>query len=235
MKNIKAIFFDLDGTLLQFEPVIEKVLWEYLRDQKKCELDEEDYRKLRKWTHWYFAGSDALLQNKDYSDSDGRFWFRFAERFVQQVDICKEQYQEWAEEINTFIIQKTEWNHYIMEDVLPTLSALREAGYKLAVITNRQEPVDYLLEEFLIKPLLDFYYHAGAVGYWKPDSRIFDEGLKTAGVKPDETLYVGDNYFADITGARNAGLTPILIDPDDVFMAEDCPVIHSIAELSHLL
>jgi len=59
-------------------------------------------------------------------------------------------------------------------------------------------------------------------------------------VRPEQTMYVGDNYFADVIGARNAGLQPVLIDPEGVFdqHAEclgDCHVIRSMPELLGLL
>jgi FMN phosphatase YigB (HAD superfamily) len=43
---------------------------------------------------------------------------------------------------------------------------------------------------------------------------------------------VGDNYFADVVGARRAGLTPVLFDPDEIFPEADCIVIKSFDELN---
>jgi predicted HAD superfamily phosphohydrolase YqeG len=42
---------------------------------------------------------------------------------------------------------------------------------------------------------------------------------------------VGDNYFADVVGARNAGIQPILIDPVNLFPEADCVVIDTISDL----
>jgi FMN phosphatase YigB (HAD superfamily) len=44
---------------------------------------------------------------------------------------------------------------------------------------------------------------------------------------PEQTLYIGDNYFADVVGARRAGLRPVLYDPKGLFHEPGCPVIAS--------
>ena len=50
-----------------------------------------------------------------------------------------------------------------------------------------------------------------------------------------ETIYIGDNYFADIVGSHRAGLMPVLYDPTSLFPDADCAVIKSFVELGGLL
>jgi len=50
-------------------------------------------------------------------------------------------------------------------------------------------------------------------------------------VTAHETVYVGDNYFADIVGARRAGLQAGLYDPRFMFPDADCITIRSFDEL----
>jgi FMN phosphatase YigB (HAD superfamily) len=50
-------------------------------------------------------------------------------------------------------------------------------------------------------------------------------------VKPEQAVYIGDNYFADVVGARNAGIEPILIDPVNLFPEANCTVIGSLGDL----
>jgi putative hydrolase of the HAD superfamily len=56
-----------------------------------------------------------------------------------------------------------------------------------------------------------------------------------AGCSAATTVYVGDNYYADVEGARAAGMMPILIDPDGIFPDPGCPVIRSLGELEAAL
>ena len=54
-------------------------------------------------------------------------------------------------------------------------------------------------------------------------------------LSPKETLYIGDNYFADVVGARNAGLAPLLYDPRGIFPEADCARMTSFTELGKFL
>jgi FMN phosphatase YigB (HAD superfamily) len=51
-------------------------------------------------------------------------------------------------------------------------------------------------------------------------------------LSPQEVIYVGDNYYADVVGARRAGLWPVLYDPLGVFPDPDCTTIKSFDELN---
>jgi FMN phosphatase YigB (HAD superfamily) len=54
-------------------------------------------------------------------------------------------------------------------------------------------------------------------------------------VTAPETVYVGDNYYADILGARRAGLQPVLYDPNLIFPDADCATIRSFDELISII
>ncbi|GAF78092.1 unnamed protein product, partial [marine sediment metagenome] len=56
--------------------------------------------------------------------------------------------------------------------------------------------------------------------------------LERAGVNASETIHVGDQYKLDVVGARGVGISPILIDRDNVYPEiTDCPRIRSLTEL----
>ena len=82
---------------------------------------------------------------------------------------------------------------------------------------------------------LDGYFSviraAGELGTWKPNPQVFTPILEHFGFAPAEIVYVGDNYYADVIGARAAGLEPILYDPRGVFPDADCTRITSFEEL----
>ena len=75
----------------------------------------------------------------------------------------------------------------------------------------------------------------GEAGSKKPEPGIFQHTLALPKPTPAETMYVGDNYFADVIGARNAGIHPVLLDTDGIFHQPDCPTIKSLAELREIL
>ena len=71
----------------------------------------------------------------------------------------------------------------------------------------------------------------GEVDSYKPDPGLFNHALNRAHLAPNEAIYVGDNYFADVVGSRRAGLRPVLYDPDMIFPEADCITIRSFNEL----
>jgi len=81
----------------------------------------------------------------------------------------------------------------------------------------------------------DFTLAGGEVQSFKPERGIFDEGLRRAGTSASETMYVGDNYFADVVGSRRAGLWPVLYDPDIIFPDADCTTMRSFDELNSII
>jgi FMN phosphatase YigB (HAD superfamily) len=76
---------------------------------------------------------------------------------------------------------------------------------------------------------------AAEVDAWKPDPRIFDRALELTASAPERMIYVGDNYYADILGAKNAGLQPVLLDDRGVFPDAECAVIGRLGDLVGLL
>jgi putative hydrolase of the HAD superfamily len=107
-------------------------------------------------------------------------------------------------------------------ETIQALADLREAGYLVAVISNADGTVEKLLEAAGLLPYLEFVIDSGKVGVEKPDRRIFEMALERAGVTAEESYYVGDIYPVDVIGARNAGLTPVLLDPLGRYAGRDC-------------
>jgi putative hydrolase of the HAD superfamily len=123
----------------------------------------------------------------------------------------------------------------VPEDVRRTLPQLKQAGYILAVISNRNEPFQQLLHEHGIGEYFDFSLAAGEVKVWKPDPGLFEHALQRVGLTPADVIYVGDNYYADVVGSRQAGLQPVLYDPLGIFPEPGCPTIKSFDELNSII
>ena len=75
----------------------------------------------------------------------------------------------------------------------------------------------------------------GEIHAWKPEPEIFLHACRQLSVTPAQAAYVGDNFFADAVGARNAGLLPVLYDPRGIFPDAGCPTIKSFDELSEVI
>jgi putative hydrolase of the HAD superfamily len=96
-------------------------------------------------------------------------------------------------------------------DVVPALSALRERGLGIVVVSNWDVSLPDGLDGAGLGGLVDAAVSSAEVGVAKPAPEPFLAGLAAAGVGADEALYVGDSPDTDVAGARAAGLRPVLV------------------------
>jgi putative hydrolase of the HAD superfamily len=116
------------------------------------------------------------------------------------------------------------------------LDRLREAGLRLAVVSNSDGRVEEALEAAGIRDRFDLVLDSALVGMEKPDPAIFRAALTALGIGPEEALFVGDLYDVDVVGARAAGIEAILLAPDAGAPGPDCRRIGSLVALAdHLL
>lgn len=119
--------------------------------------------------------------------------------------------------------------------VRPALVGLRNAGYRLTVVSNANGTLRRAFDRLGLAPLVDVLLDSADEGIEKPDPRFFDLALERSRARRETTVHVGDLYHVDVTGARAAGLTAILVDEADLHAEADCPRIRSIAELASRL
>ena len=124
----------------------------------------------------------------------------------------------------------------LFDDALPTVTALKERGLTLGILTNFRRDIDAVCRRLGMEPYLDFTVTSGEVGSNKPLAPMFEVALERAGVDAGDTIHVGDQYGVDVVGARGVGITPILLDRHDINReVTDCPRIHRLTELTEYL
>ena len=125
------------------------------------------------------------------------------------------------------------WN-FVEEGTAETLDTLKQAGYRIGVVSNADGRVASFLEQTGLIAYFETVVDSGIFGVEKPDARIFLHACESMGVEPASTYYVGDIYEVDVVGARAAGLRPVLIADGDPG-SYDCPVITTLTELPRLI
>jgi len=85
--------------------------------------------------------------------------------------------------------------------------------FKLGLISNfTYAPVIYVaLRRLAINKFFNAVLVSADVGWRKPNKRIFEEALRRLGVKPEETVYVGDSPLEDIEGAEALGIKTVFV------------------------
>jgi FMN phosphatase YigB (HAD superfamily) len=233
--SIKAIFFDLDGTLRHSVPSGGEVFTDYVITLG-LQVNEESRLQAMRWEHFYWASSvdlrDDLLA---HSFDTENFWIEYSRRRLIAMGAVAEWAVEFAPKISMHMGEVYKPDSIVPEDVRRTLPQLKESGYILGVISNRDKPFQDVLDDHGIGEFFDFSLAAGEVNIFKPEPGVFEHGLRRVNVSAQEVIYVGDNYYADVVGARAAGLQPVLYDPLGVFPDPDCAMIKSFDELNSIV
>lgn len=234
-KHIKAILFDLDGTLRLTTPASARVFADCVQGMG-IQPSSEDHLRAERWEHFYFANSpDIQSDSETFKDDQKAFWTNFTRRRLVALGVHHERAAELAPQISDCMGEKYKPQPYLPDGIHALLNHLRESGYMLGVVSNREEPFHKELQELGIQDYFRFTLAGGEVRSFKPDARIFEKALEMAGTSADETVYIGDNYFADVVGSLRAGLKPVLFDPNLLFPDAGCDVIRSFKELPVLL
>lgn len=126
----------------------------------------------------------------------------------------------------------------LFDDVLPCLRWLREAGLRIAAVTNASGAHQRTkLDELGLSRFIDHVAIAGEVGAAKPDPLIFHSACAALDCEPHEALHVGDKLLADAVGARDAGLLGVWLNRDEqlVQTPRGVEALSSLGELQDLI
>jgi putative hydrolase of the HAD superfamily len=92
------------------------------------------------------------------------------------------------------------------------LADLRAQGLRLVIVSNWDSSLPALLDRLHLTAAVDEVVVSALVGVSKPARGIFDEAVRRASVPHAEVLHVGDSLTDDYHGAREAGLSALLLD-----------------------
>jgi putative hydrolase of the HAD superfamily len=235
MNQIKAVLFDLDGTLFHHFPTSGEVFLGYV-SSIGFQVSTEDNIRAEHWVHYYFAHSPEIQEDsKIFGDDSKGFWVNFLRRRLIASGLHPAKAAELAPQVAAYMSEAYKPETHVPEDARILLKFLKESGYILGMVSNRESPYQQEMQKLEMDSYFQFFLAGGEVNSFKPDALIFERALELAGTSAQETMYVGDNYFADILGSHRAGLKPVLYDPISLFPDAGCAIIKSFAELPELL
>lgn len=231
---VKAVLFDLDGTLRHSNPNGFDSFVGFLAELGHP-LSHEQVIAGHRWVHYYWSISPELLADmRELGENTPEFWRRHTERQLRAVGMDGDN-DDLITRIGQLFEERYRPTHHVPPDVAPTLRRMRERGYTVGLVSNRRDPLAALCSELGLDSHFDFTLSAGEAASYKPDPGIFLKAVALAGCAPEAAAYVGDNYYADVVGARAAGLMPVLIDPMGLFPEAGCATIRSLSELESVL
>jgi HAD superfamily hydrolase (TIGR01549 family) len=133
------------------------------------------------------------------------------------------------------------WNYppaALFADVIPTMEALRDAGYRLGVIANQPSQVRAALARDGLVPFFDTMGVSDDLGLHKPDPALFARTLEIAGVAGVRAAMVGDRLDYDVVPAKANAMRTVWVlrgeAPDDPTPAQLAVPDAAIRDLSEL-
>ena len=211
--TIRAILFDLDGTLRFSRPSGLEAFVQFSAELGLT-LCVEAQRNVERWTHAYWAGKHSGYA-KAMPDPEA-FWLDYTRGMLTAAGV-EDAALVYTPAIVHAFNERYHSEPYIPAQVHTVLRALRENRYTLGLVSNREGDLTPLAAELGLGDYFHFTLSGGQANSWKPDARIFMLACEMAQAAPNECLYVGDNFYADTLGAQAAGLIPVLLDPRNVF------------------
>ena len=99
-------------------------------------------------------------------------------------------------------------------DVGPTLQALVGLGWRVGLASNFDARLHGVAAGLRELAPVDAIVVSSEVGWRKPAGQFFREAGRLAGIEQEKIVFVGDDPVNDYHGARAAGLTAVLYDPE---------------------
>lgn len=148
------------------------------------------------------------------------FYDRYLRHLLKTLELPVELHQQLVRRAET-IRGIEHWR--LFPEVRPALSILRDLNMTLGIVTNWDETARDVIHALGLTPYVKVIVVSSEVQINKPDRRIFEMALSEANLEPADVLFVGDNYYDDVMGARSAGMDAVLIDRYELAHEVDCP------------
>ena len=193
LTNLRAIAFDLDNTLWDVEPVLERAegkLVEWLRENCPRIPERVTVEEMR-------AAREQVARAEPERAHDFNYLRTVA--LARHARECGYEEAIATQAFEVFYRARNELDLY--DDVRPALERIK-SRYALASLSNGNADLALigLAEVFPVS------LNARQIGAAKPDRRCFARLADALGLAPQAILYVGDDPWLDVEAARSAGL-----------------------------
>jgi putative hydrolase of the HAD superfamily len=203
-----AVFFDLDGTILDWQTGMEES-W-LAACQAHCDgsyAPAEMHEAIRVRRTWFWGDEERSRTGRLDLDAVSRDIVRlaFADTGLDAIDLAHRIADDYRARRTAFLAP--------YPGAIETLEAFRSQGARLALLTNggaRSQRAS--VERYGLDRFFDCIVIEEEFGVGKPDERVFQHALQACGSDPEATWMVGDNLEADIAPALSLGMHTVWVD-----------------------
>jgi len=205
----KHLFFDLDHTLWDFE-------------RNSSESLEEIFHKFS-LNHLGLVSSEPFIRT--FQKINTALWDSFDRGLIHHTYIRENRFQMVFHdlgiecpahhiEIGECYLQSLPTKNHLLAGAMELLQYVSARGYFIHIITNGFNDIQE--KKIASSGITHFFEHVvtfEVAKAKKPDRKIFEYALQVTGANIKESIMIGDNWTADILGAKKAGLDTIYYNP----------------------
>jgi putative hydrolase of the HAD superfamily len=206
---LRTVFLDLGDTLMYVHPDVPTV---YLEACRELALEVEPVAVAAALHAGERHYREALRAGRSFESSmvaARAFWQEYNQLILGELGAAGDT-AEMARTLSERFWSPPSWR--VFPEVHEVLGAFRAAGLQLAVISNFTDALTAVCRTHELDGYFDCLVASTVTGSQKPDVSIFREALRRTGADPESSVHVGDNYIADVLGARAAGIDGVLVD-----------------------
>jgi putative hydrolase of the HAD superfamily len=202
LRSVGAITFDVGGTLIQPWPSVGHI---YAAVAARHGLHDIPLDALNR----QFTTAWKNLDTFNYTRSEWHSLVNQTFLGLTQLPVSDSFFSDLYDRF----AQADAWR--IFDDVLPALEFLQSRGLKLGIISNWDERLRPLLNQFNLDRYFQTIVVSCEAGACKPSPAIFRQAAQMLELQPCEILHIGDSPDLDVAGARAAGLQAFLLSRDE--------------------
>ncbi len=214
--DLRAIFFDMDDTLLDTSGGVNEA-WLLTAEAfaPGLGIEAELLNKLIRAQMMEFWKDEAAVEHWRTRLHEARVHNVEHALMAQGLDASRAQAiadHYWDAQSSRF---------KLFDDSVATLDRLRGAGYRVGLITNGPAEMQrWKIGRFDLERHFDVIVIEGEFGHGKPHPNVFRHAMATVGAQAPESMHIGDNLYADIGGAKSAGMHAAWIHRDRMELKE---------------
>lgn len=208
MPKIQALIFDLYGTLIDIET-----------DEDKKEI----FEFLSLYLKYYDIDIPPENLKADFETEKTADLKSSRERYpeVDFQEVFENLIKRYNGVPNSYLVKSccklfrilSRNRFQLFPDSIPVLKEMKSAGYTLGIVSNAQKV--FTANEMRMLGLPQYFKHmvfSSRYGIVKPDRRLFIIACAMLDIPPENTVYIGDNPHNDVKGAKEIGMTSILVN-----------------------
>ncbi len=234
----KAIFIDIDDTLLDYIPCCREAFDQAIAAirslQSPCqEIEGQAFRTDDELFRLFFEISGRLFSEAKHGmHTVAEVMELYPAEFIERAGYPSEMVEPFKHAF------RAAWGetHTLVEGARALLEGLRGKGYRLFAASNSFGHLQRRrLERAGILPYFEDTFISMDIGYDKPDIRFYEHALRSAGVEGHEALMIGDSMTTDIIGAKAAGMDTCFFQRREETTLPDAVATYTIRRLEDIL